>query len=104
MVCFLIPCQIVSIVSSDPVCARIASLVSSMFRSVIAQGMYFCCSRIPLYAMAWVSVASFAPWRSNSIGMSRCSSFGVFLVVPVFASLSLLSLPCVPRWPSTHLR
>src|ERR1700761_6695897 len=104
MVCFLILCHIVLIVLSDPVYAIMASLASSIFQSVIAWGMAFCCSHIPLYAMACIRVASFAPWKSNSSRMFRFSLLGVAFVVPCFASLSLSLLPHIPWWPLTHSR
>ena len=51
---------------------------------------------IPLYAMAWVRVASFAPCRSYCLGMSRMGRLGVFLFASSFASVSHSSFPLSP--------
>lgn len=54
--------------------------------------------------MAWVSIASLAPWRSNSSEMSRERLSGISFPAPIFASLLLSSFPRVPWWPFTHLK
>lgn len=82
----------------------IASLASWMFRVVVGRGGCVLRSLIPLYAVACVMVASFAPCRLNSLGISRdrVSSSGLF--APSFVSWSLCSLPGSPLCPLIHLK
>ena len=103
MLGFRVPFHRDSSVSRLPQYAWIASLVVWRFLVVVWRGSCgFFVSRIPWYAVACVIEANFAPWRSNSLGISRCrmSAFGLF--VPSLARRSLSSFPWVPLWPLTH--
>ena len=63
---------------------------------------WFIRSRIPLYAFACVSAASFAPCVSNSTGISRFRGSGSGLLAPCLARRSLSSFLMVPLWPFVH--
>lgn len=93
---FLILFQIVSLVSSDPVNAAIASLAALMLVSMIVHASFLHPSLIPLYAIAWMIVANFAPCRSYSSEMLRDRVSGAFFDAPSFTSLPHSSLLQVP--------
>ena len=97
-------CQIVAFGSISFVILFTAVWVSLKFFLEVFHGSAFFLSRIPLYAVAWVREKSFAPWTSNSLGMSRFRGLGFCLFAPCFASASLPSLPWVPLCPFTHFR
>lgn len=65
-----------------------ATVVRARCRLSVVDGWAFgaLCSRIPLYAIACVRVASLAPCRSNSLGMVRSSASGSFLFAPSLAN------------------
>src|SRR5260221_6146867 len=96
--------HIVASVSISLVARFIASLVSCRFLVVERLGLIFFLSSIPLYALACVSVASLAPCRSNSTGMSRSRISTWSLFAPCLAKRSLSSFPMVPLCPLTHCR
>ena len=79
-----------------------ARRVSCTFFVVVL--LVLCCfrSRMPLYVVACVRVASFAPWTSSSLGMSRFRGSGCCLFAPCFTSASLPSFPSFLSWPFTH--
>ena len=102
IVFFQVLFHIAAFVSDLPVIFFMAKRVSCAFFVVVLLAL--CCfhSRIPLYAVACIRVASFAPWTSSSLGMSRFRGSGCCLFAPCFASASLLSFPSFPLWPFTH--
>jgi len=93
---FLVFCHIAALVSSLPVILFIAMRASYKCPSEVFLALGCFLSSIPLYAVACVKVDSFAPWTSNSLGMSRFSRSGFLLSTPCFASASLSSLPWTP--------
>lgn len=99
---FLRPFHMATLVSHSPLMAYSASFVRCRLRFVAWRSLDGFCSRIPLYVIAWDRVDSFAPWRLNSLGISRSRAFGVGLFAPSLASRSQASFPASPSWPFTH--
>jgi len=97
-------CQIVALVSTSFVVLFMAIWMSCRFFSEVFCGLVCFLSRMPLYTVACVSVGSFAPWMSKSLGISRFRGSGVCLFAPCFASVLLPSLPWTLLCPFTHCR
>lgn len=93
---------IAAFVSILPVNRSMALWVSCRFISVEFLGSTSFLSRIPLYAFTCVSVDSFAPCMSNSIGMSSSSASISCLFTPCLAKQSLSSFPMVPLCPFVY--
>ena len=91
-------------VSDFVVTLCMAVRVSRKFFSVVGLSVACFRSRVSLYAVACVRVNNFAPWMSNSSGISRFMGSGRSLFAPCFASASLASLPWTPSWPLTYCR
>ena len=102
IVSFCSPRQIVLLVYSFCVYLAIVSRASSRLFAVVGLVYGPLLSSMPLYAIACVRVANFAPCRSNSFGISRLSSSGALLFAPSLASWSLFSFPSMPLCPFTH--
>ena len=76
-------------------CVYSVTAVRVLCRFSDVDGLAYGCLRssIPLYAVACVSDASFAPCRLNSFGMVRSSVSGIILFAPSLTSRSLSSFP-----------
>ncbi len=97
-------CHIDLSVSREPIYSWMVSRAFCKFPLIVFWVGAFLESFIPLYAIAWVSVFSFAPCMSNSISMSRLIRLTSFFLAPSFARRSLPLLPLFPLCPLTHLK
>ena len=93
------------VLSVSRVCVYSAIAICALSRLFNVAGRVYgpLCSRMPLYAIACDKVASFAPCKSNSFGISRFSSSGFAFSAPSFASWSLPSFPSSLLCLFTHL-
>ena len=92
-----------SFISSDPVWLAMSPLTLSRLRCMVFHSSLCSLSYIPLYAIAWVSPGSLAPWRLKWFGMFNGITSISFLFTPSFTNLLLCSFPSSSLWPFTHL-